>query len=80
MVVTVPHFLVAPFIVESSDLAWIAPTRMVRFFDRALALRSVKLPLVVEDYGLSQAWAARRDDEPAIMWLCDVVASAFRRR
>ena len=77
VVVTLPHFLVAPFVVASSDLAWIAPTRMIRFFDRALALRSIELPFVVYDYGIGQAWAARRDDEPAIVWLREAVASTL---
>jgi DNA-binding transcriptional LysR family regulator len=40
VVMTVPHFLVAPFIVQSSDLALTAPARLLRPFIESLELRA----------------------------------------
>lgn len=80
VVVTVPHFLVAPFIVADSELAWIAPTRLVEFFKPLLPLREITLPFAAGSYGLSQVWAARRHEERAIAWLRGEVLSALRGR
>lgn len=77
VVVTVPHFLVAPFVVERSDLAWIAPTRMIASFKDRMKLREIELPFSAGTYRLSQVWAARRHDEDAIVWLRSEVSSSF---
>lgn len=78
VVVTVPHFLVAPFIVDKSDLAWIAPTRMIDSFKHRLRLREIELPFSAGSYRLNQVWATRRHDEDAVVWLRGEVSSVFR--
>lgn len=75
---TVPHFLVAPFIVASSDLVLTAPERMLRPFVETLRLRRLALPFDVPGYTLSQVWAARADDDEGHQWLRATLARAFR--
>jgi DNA-binding transcriptional LysR family regulator len=76
---TVPHFLVAPFIVASSDLALTAPARLLDPFARRLRLRRVELPLRPPGYQISQVWAARSRDDEAHAWLRSTIARAFAR-
>jgi DNA-binding transcriptional LysR family regulator len=66
---TVPHFLVAPFVVASSDLVLTAPVRLLAPFVRRLALRELQLPLELRGYKLSQVWARRSHDDAAHRWL-----------
>jgi DNA-binding transcriptional LysR family regulator len=66
---TVPHFLVAPFVVESSDLVLTAPQRLIDVFRTSLAIRTATPALLKTAYMLSQVWSAHRTDEPALTWL-----------
>jgi len=74
--VTIPHFLVAPFIVASSDLALTGPERLLAPYLDSLQLRTLKLPMKLDTYKLTQVWAARSHDDEAHRWLRDVVARA----
>lgn len=75
VVMTVPHFLVAPFVVASSDLVLTAPVRLVAPFTELLRLRRFALPFQLSGYQLSQVWASRSSDDEAHRWLRGVVAS-----
>lgn len=75
---SVQHFLVAPFVVASSDLALTAPERLLAPFARSLKLRSLILPLRLPNYALSQIWAARSRDDPAHRWLREAVSGTLR--
>jgi DNA-binding transcriptional LysR family regulator len=77
IVMTVPHFLVAPFIVASSDLALTGPVRIFEPFTKLLGLRRVQLPFKSEGYKLSQVWAARSRDDEAHQWLRSTIARAL---
>jgi DNA-binding transcriptional LysR family regulator len=66
---TVPHFLVAPFVVASSDLLLTAPARSLAPFVKSLSLRRIELPIKVPSYRLSQVWATRMDEDDAHRWL-----------
>jgi DNA-binding transcriptional LysR family regulator len=77
VVLTVPHFLVAPFIVASSDLALTAPARLLAPFVKLLRLRCVELPLRLAGYKLSQVWAARSSDDEAHRWLRATIAKTL---
>jgi DNA-binding transcriptional LysR family regulator len=77
IVLTVPHFLVAPFIVERSDLALTAPARLLEPFATSLRLRWLELPLKLAGYTLTQVWAARSRGDEAHRWLRAAVARAF---
>jgi DNA-binding transcriptional LysR family regulator len=76
----VPHFLVAPFIVASSDLVLTAPERLLATFVPTLRLRRIELPVKVGGYGLSQVWAARASEDLGLRWLRDSIAGAFEPR
>ena len=71
--VTVPHFLVAPFIVASSDLMLTAPARVIEAFRRTLRLRVMTLALPEVEYSFSQVWAERRDGDAGLRWLRDAI-------
>lgn len=73
---TVPHFLVAPFIVAASDLALTASERLLAPFVRSLRLRSVELPIKLERYRLTQVWAERAHSDEGHRWLRATVARA----
>ena len=74
---TVPHFLVAPFVAASSDLALTTSERLAKTFDRALDLAILELPFDIPAYALSQVWAKRADADPGHRWLRGTVARAF---
>jgi DNA-binding transcriptional LysR family regulator len=75
---TVPHFLVAPFVVANSDLVLTAPERLVAPFIKSLGLRRLELPLKLPGYKLSQVWAARVRDDEAHRWLRATIAGLFQ--
>jgi DNA-binding transcriptional LysR family regulator len=77
IVLTVPHFLVAPFIVATSDLALTGPARLLDPFAKLLKLRRLEIPLKLTGYKLSQVWAARSRDDEAHAWLRSTIASAL---
>jgi DNA-binding transcriptional LysR family regulator len=77
VVLTVPHFLVAPFIVASSDLVLTAPVRLLHPFAKLLRLRRIELPLKLGGYKLSQVWAARSSDDEAHRWLRSIIAKTL---
>ena len=54
---TVPHFLVAPSVVAASDLALVVSARMIRPYVAPLRLRTLRLPLHLPGYRLTQVWA-----------------------
>ncbi len=74
---TVSHFLVAPFVVASSDLVLTAPARLLAPFTTLLRLRRLELPVKLADYKLSQVWAARSRDDDAHRWLRGTIARLF---
>lgn len=71
---TVPHFLVAPFIVASSDLVLTASERVLAQFLEMLSLRAVELPLPLATYTLSQVWSERSDADQGHRWFRETVA------
>jgi DNA-binding transcriptional LysR family regulator len=73
---TVPHFLVAPYIVAASDLALTASKRLLSPFVKTLRLRPIELPARFDTYRLSQVWSQRSDDDDGHAWLRGAVARA----
>ena len=70
---TVPHFLVAPFVVASSDLVLTAPKRLIDYLCGPLRLRTISPQLPKVDYSLSQVWSEHRNDDPAHRWLRGII-------
>jgi DNA-binding transcriptional LysR family regulator len=75
---TVPHFLVAPFVVAATDLVLTASERLLAPFRRRLGLRTFALPARKATYTLAQMWAERANEDPAICWLRSAVVRALR--
>jgi DNA-binding transcriptional LysR family regulator len=77
---TIPHFMVAPFVVASSELALEAPARLLDPFIKTLRLRRLELPAPLASNKLWQAWVARVHDDPAHRWLRANIARLFAER
>ncbi len=77
---TLPHFVVAPFVVASSDLALTAPARLIAPFQRSLALRRLTLPFALPSYELAQVWAVRSRDDAGHRWRRETIAGLFGSR
>ncbi len=73
---TVSHFLVAPHVVAASDLALTASERLITPFLRPLRLRTLRFPLPVATYRLTQVWARRSDADASHRWLRRMIARA----
>lgn len=66
---TVPHFLVAPLVVASSDLVITLATRVARTFAAMTPLEIRKPPLALPGFTMYQVWHERRRKDPAHAWL-----------
>jgi len=75
---TVSNFLVAPHLVARSDYVLTISARIAALFAEDLDLVTRKPPLPLRDYGVSMAWHARNDADPAHQWLRDSVRSVAR--
>jgi DNA-binding transcriptional LysR family regulator len=78
VLLTVSHFLVAPYVVAASDLALTVSERVITPFLRPLGLRILRLPAEVATYRLTQVWAERSERDPGHAWLRQTVARAAR--
>jgi len=74
---TVPDFLVAPFVVAANDLALTVSERLAASFERSLKLRLVELPIRLAAYKLTQVWAERAHDDDGHRWLRDAIVRAL---
>lgn len=77
---TVPHFLIAPFIVASSDVIVTLSERLAQRLVPLLGgLQILEPPLALEPYTLSMAWHERYDNDSAHRWLRDAMVRAASR-
>jgi DNA-binding transcriptional LysR family regulator len=77
---TVPHFLVAPFVVAATDYALTVSERVVAGLRGALPLTEVPLPLELADYALTLVWAASAEGDEGHRWLRGAIARAAAER
>jgi DNA-binding transcriptional LysR family regulator len=77
--VSVPHFLVAPHVVATSDLVLTVSERLVTPLLGPLGLRVVALPIKLRSYPLTQVWAERAHHDPAHEFLRSAVRRALSR-
>lgn len=78
--VRVPHFLVAPFLVERSDLVLTLAERVARSLAPSVKLRVVAPPKELDLPGFTIAlyWHARHHADPAQAWFRALVADVAR--
>ncbi len=67
--VVVPHFLVAPAIIATSDLVWTAPAGLARALAERYPLALRPPPLAIPSFAISMRWHLRLDRDPGLAWL-----------
>jgi DNA-binding transcriptional LysR family regulator len=75
VVLSLPQFLVAPFVVADTDLVATIATRVARrFAESALGVSVHEPPIALPVWPLAMMWHRRVDDHPATTWLRDCIA------
>lgn len=75
VVLSLPQFLVAPFVVADTDLIATLATRVARRFAAAnLGIVVHEPPITLSDWPLAMMWHRRVEDHPATAWLRDCIA------
>ncbi len=69
VVLSLPQFLLAPFVVAGSDLVLTLPERVARVFVEQLPLLLVEPPLRLRGFTMQLLWHERSHDDPAHRWL-----------
>lgn len=67
--VTVGHFLMASFLVDSSELVATEPRRLFGRLPGGLPLRVFPPPIEIPPFRVVQAWHGRLDADPGHLWL-----------
>lgn len=78
--VTTSHFLAAPFVVSTSDLALTAPAALLHFMAEREPLRVLPPPpeLELPSFSLGLLWHARLDADPGHRWFRAQVAASLK--
>ncbi|WP_206364952.1 LysR family transcriptional regulator [Sphingomonas panacis] len=75
VVLSLPQFLVAPFVVADTDLIATLASRVAgRFAAANLGIVVHEPPIPLSDWPLAMMWHRRVDDHPATAWLRDCIA------
>jgi DNA-binding transcriptional LysR family regulator len=67
--VAVPHFLVVPYIVASTDLISTLPTRVAAMFAGPVGLAHAAPPIEIAPFQMAMAWHERMQADPPHRWL-----------
>lgn len=76
IVVSIPHFLAAPFVIERTFLLATIEERLAKRHLGHLGLRLFALPFDVTGFEVSQVWHQSRVADPAHVWLRERVKEA----
>ncbi|KVR43639.1 LysR family transcriptional regulator [Burkholderia multivorans] len=79
IVLRLPHFIVAPEIVQHTDLAIIFPRSVAERFNRGRAFRILPLPFVLPPIEIDLHTHAQFSSDPGIAWLGALIVEMFRR-
>ncbi|RKH34311.1 LysR family transcriptional regulator [Corallococcus praedator] len=79
VMVAVPHFFLAVFMVARTDLLLLAPERMALLLAPAFRLKLLSPPLELAGFTVSQLWHERMQHDPAHAWLRKAVADVSQR-
>jgi DNA-binding transcriptional LysR family regulator len=74
--VRLPHFLVAPRLVEASDMVLTAPSRLLQRYQDSHGLFLFVPPVPLKGFTLVQAWHARMHQDPLHQWFREQVYQA----
>ena len=78
MCLSLPHVLVAPFVVAATDVILTLPKRVAHIFKNVLDLKITRPPLALTGFDLTQAWHARRQHDQAHRWLRGMIAETAK--
>lgn len=67
--VSIPHFLIAPFILAQSNLLATLPQRVALTFTQSQSLKLLPVPLPLEGFSVFMRWHQSTDNIPADEWL-----------
>jgi len=74
--VTLPHWLLAPMLVRSSDLVAVMPGRLAQSVARETrGLAIVKLPFATENFDWTIYWHRRHEKRAGHKWLRELIAA-----
>ncbi len=73
----VPHFMVVPEIVQSTDLIATLPSYVIRHTAPRPGLKMLQLPFEVPRFEIKQFWHQRSHDDPGNQWLRGVIGELF---
>ncbi len=77
IVLSLPQFLVAPFVVADTDLVGTVASRVARRLAAAeLGIAVHEPPIALPDWPLAMMWHRRADDHPSMAWLRDRISEA----
>jgi DNA-binding transcriptional LysR family regulator len=69
----IPHFMVAPALIASSDMVATLPRRVVARSAMGKRLTTLEPPFETRTFTMVAAWHAARLEEPAVRWFRDLV-------
>lgn len=69
VVLSIPHFTIAPSIVMNTDYLITLPNRTAQHFAQLYPIQIIEPPLEIPVYSINQAWHARTQNAPANQWL-----------
>ena len=78
VVLFTPHYLVAPWVLSSTELIAALPERVARRFTQAFPLKAIPVPLPHAPLRVQQLWHPLRQEEPAHRWLRSQVLAAAK--
>ncbi|QLE59752.1 LysR family transcriptional regulator [Nostoc sp. TCL26-01] len=67
--ISIPHFLIAPFILAQSNLVATLPQRVAKTFSQSQSLKLLPVPLPLEGFSVFMRWHQSTDNLPADEWL-----------
>lgn len=73
VVVTVGHFLLAPFLLSSTDAVATEPRRIMEPLGKLLNLKLIPPPIDIPPFEVTQVWHKRHDPDRGHTWLRDLI-------
>jgi DNA-binding transcriptional LysR family regulator len=80
VVVTTPRLVSLPQIIPGSDLVAIVPKTVARFYGADPRFREIPLPFPVKPFEINQFWHRRLQDDPASIWMRQLIRELFQER
>jgi DNA-binding transcriptional LysR family regulator len=75
---SIPHFLVAPFVLAQTDLIATLAERVARTFARSQNLKIFPLPFAMDGFSVFMRWHESNRNHPAHVWLRELIAEVCR--